>query len=141
MAGTFGYELDVNRMTEEEKDEVRAQIRIFKKHYELIQYGEYYRLSSPAARSAAVWEMASPDGGEALVSAVYHHVRSNPMPVYVKLGGLREDCMYSLELTGVPEENITDCSSLWKWVTIVSGKRWKFPCRQESWWECSMMLF
>ena len=104
MAGTFGYELDVNRMTEEEKDEVRGQIEMFKKHYDLIQYGEYYRLSSPVEGSATVWEMVSPDGGEALVSAVYHHVRSNPMPVYVKPGGLREDCMYSLELAGVPEE-------------------------------------
>ena len=104
MAGTFGYELDVNRMTEAEKTEVREQIALFKKHYDLIQYGSYYRLCSPFAGTVTVWEMVSPDGAEALVSAVYHHVQSNPAPVYVRLGGLREDRMYRLELIGVREE-------------------------------------
>ena len=104
MAGTFGYELDVNRMTEAEKTEVREQIALFKKHYDLIQYGSYYRLCSPFAGTATVWETVSPDGTEALVSAVYHHVQSNPAPVYVRLGGLREDRMYRLELIGVREE-------------------------------------
>lgn len=111
MAGTFGYELDVNRMTAAEREEVRSQIEMFKKHYDLIQYGEYYRLSSPVEGSATVWEMVLSDGGEALVSAVYHHVRSNPVPVYVKLGGLREDSMYRLELTGVPEERTLPINS------------------------------
>lgn len=104
MAGTFGYELDVNRMTEAEKIEVRGQIEMFKKHYDLIQYGKYYRLTSPYKGTATVWEMAAPDGGEALVSAVYHHVQANPVPVYVKLGGLLENCMYRLELIGVQGE-------------------------------------
>ena len=104
MAGTFGYELDVNRMTEAEKTEVREQIALFKKHYDLIQYGSYYRLCSPFAGTVTVWETVSPDGTEALVSAVYHHVQSNPAPVYVRLGGLREDRMYRLELIGAREE-------------------------------------
>lgn len=111
MAGTFGYELDVNRMTEKEKDEVRGQIELFKKHYDLIQYGEYYRLSSPYEGTATVWEMASPDGEEALISAVYHHVRSNPVPVFVKLGGLCKDRIYRLELIGAQEEYALPVSS------------------------------
>ncbi len=36
MAGTFGYELDLNKMTEEEKVEVKRQIEVFKQYYDLI---------------------------------------------------------------------------------------------------------
>ena len=36
MAGSFGYELDLNKLTEEEKDEVRDQIKMFKEYGPLI---------------------------------------------------------------------------------------------------------
>ena len=45
MAGTFGYELDPAKLTEEEKAEVRTQIETFKKYYSLIQDGTYYPVS------------------------------------------------------------------------------------------------
>lgn len=106
MAGTFGYELDISRMTEAEKDQVRQQIRIFKENYDLIQYGEYYRLLPPSDTRCTVWETVSQDGKEALVSAVYHHVTSNAAPVIVRVQGLKEESRYQIQLeTGfVPEE-------------------------------------
>ena len=52
MSGTFGYELDVNKMTEDEKTIVKAQIREFKEYYDLIQYGDYYRLTDPDTADA-----------------------------------------------------------------------------------------
>ena len=98
MSGTFGYELDLNKLSEEEKEEISAQIRTFKELYDCIQYGDYYRLSSPLSGSCTVWETAAPDGAEALVSAVYHHVQANPVPVYVKLRGLEEGSSYRIRL-------------------------------------------
>ena len=41
MSGTFGYELDPDEMTEEEKNTVKLQIQEFKVSYDLIQYGDY----------------------------------------------------------------------------------------------------
>lgn len=106
MAGTFGYELDISRMTEAEKDQVRRQIQIFKENYELIQYGEYYRLLPPSDSQCTVWETVSHDGKEALISAVYHHVTANAAPVIVRVQGLKEESRYQLRLeTGLlPEE-------------------------------------
>ncbi len=98
MAGTFGYELDIGRLTQEEKTEIREQIGIFKKHYDLIQRGDYYRISSPLEGTCTVWEIADPSGGEALVSAVYHHVQANPAPVRVKVQGLKDETAYQLFL-------------------------------------------
>ena len=71
MAGTFGYELDPGKLSEEEKEEVRKQITAFKKYYELIQEGDYFRLTDPARdEHYAAWEFADQEGKEALLSVV-----------------------------------------------------------------------
>lgn len=98
MAGTFGYELDISKLTQEEKTEIREQISIFQKHYTLIQRGDYYRITSPLEGTCTVWEIADPSGREALVSAVYHHVQANPVPVRVKVQGLKDEADYQLFL-------------------------------------------
>ena len=98
MAGTFGYELDISSLTQEEKTEVKEQIVRFKKYYDLIQYGDYYRISSPLEGTCTVWEIADPSGKEALVSAVYHHVQANPVPVRVRVQGLKDDACYQMYL-------------------------------------------
>jgi alpha-galactosidase len=98
MAGTFGYELDIGKLTQEEKTEIREQINLFKKHYNLIQHGDYYRISSPYEGTCTVWEIADPSGREVLISAVYHHVQANPVPVRVKVQGLKDEAGYQLFL-------------------------------------------
>ncbi len=104
MAGTFGYELDIDKLTQEEKAEIKEQTDVFKKHYDLIQHGDYYRISSPLEGTCTVWEIADPSGGEALVSAVYHHVQANPVPVRVKVQGLKDEADYQLYLNENFEE-------------------------------------
>lgn len=98
MAGTFGYELDITKISEEEKEQVRKQISRFKEHYNLIQQGEYYRLTAVAEGQCTVWEMVDPEGREALVSAVYHHVGANEAPVIVKVRGLKAESRYQIHL-------------------------------------------
>lgn len=105
MAGTFGYELDVNKMTEEEKEAVKRQIQIFKEQYDLISYGNYYRLTDPRKDSCAVWEMAAKDGSKALVSAVWQHVQATPAFLCVKPLGLCEDGMYRVKRTALKEKD------------------------------------
>ena len=48
MSGTFGYELDLGKLSDEECQQVRQQIETFKKLYDVVQNGRYYRLSDPA---------------------------------------------------------------------------------------------
>ncbi len=104
MAGTFGYELDINKMTPEEKEEIKKQIAFFKEHYELIQRGNYYRLTPPSHPMCTVWEMASEDGTEALVSAVYHNAQANPIPVRVRVQGLKKEAAYQMKLHTTKQE-------------------------------------
>ena len=57
MSGTFGYELDLNRLTEAECGEVRAQIERFKRWADLIGSGAYFRLV-PARRGKRFHRLA-----------------------------------------------------------------------------------
>ena len=98
MSGTFGYELDVQKMNEAEKEEAKRQIKTFKENYQTIQTGDYYRLTNPYVDEAyAVWQFVSKDQEEALVNIVSTHSYANPSPVYVKLQGLNPDKMYCIK--------------------------------------------
>ena len=44
MAGNFGYELDLTKLTEEEKEIVKEQIKEYKDIREVIQFGDLYRI-------------------------------------------------------------------------------------------------
>ena len=72
--GTFGYELDLNRLTPEEQEEVKKQIRFMKDHRELIQFGDFYRLQSPFENNETAWMVVSPDRRQALVGLSLIHI-------------------------------------------------------------------
>ena len=94
MAGTFGYELNLNNLSEEEKDEIRSQIKEYKKHARLVQQGLYYRLTNPQSEDTGAWEFVSEDGKEALVQAVTIRQHANMDVSYIKIRGLRENTEY-----------------------------------------------
>lgn len=95
MAGTFGYELDPAKLSEEEKTQIRGQIEEFKKYYDVIHFGDYYRLTNTMEEGPyAAWEFVSEDGNEALVSIVASRVRANDPGVRIRLRGLKENQMY-----------------------------------------------
>ena len=58
-------------MTEEEKEMVKAQIAEYHKYYDVIHYGDLYRLLCPwDDHRFAVWQFVSQDKNEALVTKV-----------------------------------------------------------------------
>lgn len=97
MAGAFGYELDVRKLSHEERETVKKQIQWYKQYQELILGGDYYRLTAVEGKGDfAAWQFVSRDQKTALVSAVCLHVRSNPLFLRVRLKGLKEDAWYQV---------------------------------------------
>ncbi len=100
MAGMFGYELDTGKISEREKEEVKEQVRKYKQYQELIQNGDYYRLSNPFNDTYTAWSFVSESKEQILLSVVILENHGN-MPVsYVKLKGLTEDAIYENIQTG-----------------------------------------
>lgn len=101
MSGTFGYELDITKMSEEDKEIVKEQIAAFKKYYDVIQNGDYYRLTDDGRKSAFVaWQFVSEDQKESLVNVVVLKTKANPMFHTVYVRGLKPDSLYEVEGTG-----------------------------------------
>lgn len=100
MSGTFGYELDLCRLSQEEKEEIKEQIKTFHKYAALIQSGDMYRLGNPGQEEVAAWAFVSEDKSEVLLNLFILQTHGN-MPVsYIRLSGLEEGRMYKEESSG-----------------------------------------
>lgn len=88
MWGTFGYELDPNRLTEEDRALFRRQVAEYHFTYDLIHEGDLYRLVSPFDNAyCCAWSFVSPDKNKVLLTHVtmrYYHNRK----AYIRLKGL-----------------------------------------------------
>ena len=100
MAGTFGYELNLNLLSAEEKKEIRGQIQQYHKYAGLIQDGLYYRLTNPFESEIGAWEFLSEDKKEVLVNAVQMDIHGNLPYCYLRLKGLERGTVYQEESTG-----------------------------------------
>lgn len=100
--GTFGYELDPRKLTQEEKQQVKRQVAEYHQYYDLIHRGDLYRLICPwEDPNLAVWQFVSPDRCETLVTRVsVGNVWDRHL--ILRLRGLEADRLYhcpQLELT------------------------------------------
>ncbi len=75
LAGSFGYELDMTKMSEAEKEEVREQVKEYHKYYDVIHFGDLYRVIPPNGEECA-WIYVSEDKSEALLTFVC--IRNHP---------------------------------------------------------------
>ena len=130
MAGTFGYELDLTKLSGEEAAKVPEQIRQFRDEYEVTHYGDYYRLSDPCggaglggsgmsyggsvggaagglsgaagngAGDLAAWMCVAQDRSRAVVTVVQLDVHGNPLAHYLRLKGFDASAHYVCEETG-----------------------------------------
>jgi alpha-galactosidase len=94
MAGMFGYELDPQHLSEEEKAEIRQDIKDYKEIESLVRDGLYYRLTNPFEKEVGAWEFISQDRENVLVSAVMLEIHGNMTANYIRLKGLKDGAMY-----------------------------------------------
>jgi alpha-galactosidase len=97
MQGCFGYELDITRLSESDRQIMQAQIRHYKELRPLLQFGDLYRLIDPVSHGTdSAWMVVSPDRQEAWVTYVQVMARPNPAHRWLRLEGLSEDTEYRL---------------------------------------------
>ena len=96
MSGNFGYELDITKLPESEKEIIKEQVKLYKEIRETIQFGKCYRLSSPFENNDVAWMFISKDCEEVIVSFVRTLAKPNPKFISLKLVGLDESSDYEI---------------------------------------------
>ena len=98
LAGTFGYELDVTKISKEDRDKIPEQVAMYHKYNDLVRQGDYYRLASYSQNHKFdCWEVVSEDKSEALVTFVQVMNRANFKSRKLLLKGLDADKYYKIE--------------------------------------------
>lgn len=94
--GTFGYELNLQLLSDQELNEVKRQVSFMKEYRELIQFGTFYRLASPFEGNITCWMCVSQDQKQAIVG--WYRLLSSVNQPYsrITLHGLNPDYHYSL---------------------------------------------
>ena len=93
-AGNLGYELDLKKLSKEEKEEVREQIAEYKRRRRTVQFGTYYRLADSFQENQSAWNIVSEDGMEVIFTHVQILARSAYRVPVIRLKGLDPDAVY-----------------------------------------------
>ena len=100
LAGTFGYELDVTKIPEEDRRMIPEQVAMYHKYNELIREGDYYRIASYRENHFYdCWAVVSKDKKELLLTyvQVLAYPRFRSRKIYLR--GLDPNAVYHLEGT------------------------------------------
>ncbi len=94
--GNLGYELDVNKLSDNEKEEIKKQIQFYKENREVFQFGEFYRIKNPYNNNISAWMVKSNDE-ETIILGCYKLLNhANEGKERVKLFGLDKNGDYKL---------------------------------------------
>lgn len=99
--GTFGYELDLNKLSQDEQEQIIEQVQFMKEYREVIQFGTFYRLKSPFEGNETIWMVVSKDQNTAIVGYYRPLQVVNEGYHRVKLMGLDPDKEYHVSIHDV----------------------------------------
>ena len=102
LSGTFGYELDVTRIPEEDRNQIPNQVALYHKYNDLIRQGDYYRLKNYSDNHYEdAWSVVAKDKSEVLVTFVQVLARPNRHSTRLTLKGLEPNAKYQDEDTKI----------------------------------------
>jgi alpha-galactosidase len=98
LAGTFGYELDVTKISGDDRNMIPSQVAMYHKYNDLVREGDYYRIASYSLNHKYdCWQVVSGDKKQSLVTFVQVLGRPNFKSRRILLKGLDGDKLYRLE--------------------------------------------
>jgi len=101
--GAFGYELDLNELSDDDMERIKQQIAYYTKYRKVFQFGDFYRIKSPFEGNEASWISVSQDKTLAVAAFYQQMNRVNAGYLNIKFTGLCEDYNYVTEYFGHKE--------------------------------------
>lgn len=97
LCGTFGYELDITKLSKEEKEMVKQQIQDYHRYHDIIRTGDYYRLVSYSNNKYYdSWLIVNKQKTKALLFDVQVLARPNRRSRNLRLKGLDGTRVYKV---------------------------------------------
>ncbi len=107
LAGTFGYELDITKLSAEDREMVPRQTAMYHRFHDLVREGDYYRISSYQENHAFdCFQVNGPDGKEALVFYTQVLNEPNRRSRIVRLKGLEKDARYRVQVVSMEDDEL-----------------------------------
>ncbi len=102
LAGTFGYELDITKIPQADRDMIPDQVAMYHKYNDLIRRGDYYRIASWRENHRYdCWAVVAKDQREALVTFVQVLGGANEHSWRIRCKGL--DPLYRYRVEGTDQ--------------------------------------
>ena len=105
MSGTYGFELDLTTLSDEELKTLAEETEFYKKHSELIRLGDYYRITGNSGRYIG-WQFVSKDKKSSLAVLVMKRSNIDYKPIIQKFEGLNPISKYRVTIDGVSLEKL-----------------------------------
>lgn len=106
LAGTFGYELDVTKIPESDREMIPKQVEMYHKYNDLVREGDYVRVASYSENKIYdCYGVVKKDKTKALFTYVQVMARANYHSRILKLKGLDENKKYKITIKGDKFEN------------------------------------
>lgn len=100
--GTFGYELNLGKLGEEDQVAVQKQIEYYKTYGKVLTHGTYYRLTDVTnEKEYAAWQSVSEDKTCSIMSFIQLKSGANKGIIYMRLKGLEETALYHIKELGL----------------------------------------
>ncbi len=92
----FGYELNVSKLSDEEKELIKEQIALHRRLEDIIENGTLYRIDSPFENEFCSWQLVSKDKKRAFAVCATQKITANNNGHYIKLKGLDPKTEYTV---------------------------------------------
>ena len=96
--GTYGYELDITKISEDDKNKIKEFNSYFKSFHNVVNDGDYYALYNPYESNYVSWNVVSKDKKTCLVYFMIYR-KEQTKARFLKLKGLKKDKYYFNSLT------------------------------------------
>ncbi len=106
LSGTFGYELDITKLSAEDRALIPHQVQLYKKYSALVRDGDYQRIASWSdGKDVDCWASIAKDKSRALVTFVQVMNHPNYKTRFVKIQDLKAEAMYRVSFPDEDQNN------------------------------------
>jgi len=97
----FGYELDINALSDSECEQIKEQIALHKAIEPLVSNGDLYRIEDPFKTDRCCWQLVSADKKTSFAVFAAQKATPNNGGMFIKLCGLEPDTLYYVKDLGI----------------------------------------